>query len=176
MKRGDCIHFHPYLSLLFHRYLAKLFTNPSTNLELFPGFAQATHLPHCLFSSSPVSTSDNPTLHSRNTFSDTTMRQALVYLLHHSVLGTRHSSWYLRGMSKNICWIKKWVFHLYFWNWAFVLLCTTYKELSIVLCVGSILSPFNGKPTEGKDHATECSHSIIKYCFNRVVMIKWASE
>lgn len=87
--------------------LAKLFINPSTNLEIFfPDFAQANHPPHSLFPSSPVSASETPTLHSRSIFSDRTRRQALV-LLHHSVLGTKHSFWYLRSMSKNTCLIKK---------------------------------------------------------------------
>lgn len=36
--------------------LAKLFTNPSTNLEFFPAFAQAPHLPHQWFSSKPMPT------------------------------------------------------------------------------------------------------------------------
>lgn len=53
------------------------------------------------------------------------MRQGLVCLVHHSVLGTKHSSRCLTSTSKNICWTKKGVFHLCFWKRDHVFLCTT---------------------------------------------------
>ena len=71
--------------------LAKLFTNPSTNIELFLAFTQAIHLPHHWFSSKPVSSM----WHLRN-ISDKNLMQGLACLIHHWVLGTKHSPLYLR--------------------------------------------------------------------------------
>ena len=71
--------------------LAKLFTNPSTNIELFLAFTQAIHLPHHWFCSKPVSSM----WHLRN-ISDKNLMQGLACLIYHWVLGTKHSSLYLR--------------------------------------------------------------------------------
>lgn len=89
---------HTFSSLSFTtlpqtpHHLAKLFTNPWTNIELFLAFTQTIHLPHHWFSSKPVS----PMRHLRNIFSDKNLMQGLACLIHHWVFGTKHSSLYLR--------------------------------------------------------------------------------
>lgn len=70
--------------------LAKLFTNPSTDIELFLAFTQAIHLPHHWFSSKSLSTM----WHLRNIL-DKNLMQGLACLIHHWVLRTKHSSLYL---------------------------------------------------------------------------------
>lgn len=69
MKSEDCIRDHPHLSLHFHRSLIhepNYSLIPQQNLSFFSAFAQATQLPHHLFSSNPVFTCVNPTLYSRS--------------------------------------------------------------------------------------------------------------